>query len=135
MKDQGYTTADGDPITSVFRRDNIKMLPNYSGKLMVHRILPEAINIGAEPFTDYDEQPIIPSPGSIDIKIEGAESVASSPVETTAITMQLDTDYPWVQIGQNSHRVNSIEISNTSNTNVWLCSATTWQYTQVEDDR
>jgi len=135
MKDQGYTTADGDPITSVFRRDNIKMLPNYSGKLMVHRILPEAINIGAEPFTDYDEQPIIPSPGSIDINIEGAESVASSPVEKTAITMQLDTNYPWVQIGQNSHRVNSIEISNTSNTNVWLCSATTWQYTQVEDDR
>jgi len=135
QKDHGYTTADGDPITSRFRRDNIKMLPNYSGKLMVHRILPEAFNVGAIPFSDDDEQVIIPSPGSIDIKIEGAESVASLPTETTAITMQLDTNNPWVQIAQNSHRVNTIEISNTSNTNCWLCSATTWQYTQVEDDR
>jgi hypothetical protein len=135
MKDHGYTDVDGNAITSRFRRDNIKMLPNYSGKVMIHRILPEAFNVGAEPFTQTDEQAIIPSPGSIDIKIEGAESVASLPVETTAITMTLDTNNPWVQIGQNSHRVNSIEISNTSNTNCWLCSATTWQYTQVEDDR
>jgi hypothetical protein len=135
MKDQGYTDVNGNAITSRFRRDNIKMLPNYSGKVMVHRILPEAFNVGANPFTQTDEQVIIPSPGSIDIKIEGAESVASLPVETTAITMTLDTNNPWVQIGQNSHRVNSIEISNTSNTNAWLCSATTWQYTQVEDDR
>jgi len=31
--------------------------------------------------------------------------------------------------------VNSIELSNTSSTDVWICAATTWQYTEVEDDR
>ena len=49
--------------------------------------------------------------------------------------MELDTDNPWIQPNQNSHRVNSIEISNTSSTDIWMCSATTWQITQIEDDR
>ena len=50
-------------------------------------------------------------------------------------TMAINTTDPWVQINQNAYRVNTIELSNTSNSDIWMCSATTWQYTQVEDDR
>jgi hypothetical protein len=42
---------------------------------------------------------------------------------------------PWAQINQNAYRVNSLELTNTSNADIWMCSATTWQFTQVEDDR
>jgi hypothetical protein len=135
QKDQGFSWYDEAPIESVFRRDNIKMLPNYSGLLMVHRILPEAINLGAYPDSTDDELPQYPSTGNISVKIQGAGSVGAEPASTTAVTMALNTDQPWCQINQNAYRVNSIELSNTSNVNVWMCSATTWQFTQVEDDR
>jgi hypothetical protein len=42
---------------------------------------------------------------------------------------------PWAQINQNAFRVNTIELGDTSDQNIWMCSATTWQITQVEDDR
>ena len=135
QKDIGYTKLNGTAIASSFKRDNIKMLKDYSGKLMVHRILPEAVNIGAVPFTSTDEIEIIPSPGQISITIEGAGSVGSLPAQVTPVTMNLDTDNPWCQINQNAHRVNSIEVSNSSTTNIWMCAAVTWQFTQVEDDR
>ena len=147
QKDYGYAfidPADGtvsdQPISSYFRRDNIKLLPDYSGKLMVHRILPEAVNLGAVPFTGSDHLPITPSPGNITVTIEGANSVGSTPIAKTPVTIPLDADgsynlNPWAQINQNAFRVNSIELSNTSNADVWMCSATTWQFTQVEDDR
>jgi len=134
QKDQGtaFLTSNVNPtgnIVSTFRRDNIKMLPNYSGKLMVHRILPEAVNMGT------DNLPVSPSTGNIAITIEGTNAVGSSPVASTGVVMSLDTDNPWCQINQNAFRVNSIEIENTSNADIWMCSAVTWQYTQVEDDR
>jgi hypothetical protein len=138
QKDIGYAQANGDPITSRFRRDNIKLLKDYSGKMMVHRILPEAVNIGAVPFSSTDEIVITPSTGTIKVIIQGANSVGQTPtplVDQATTTMTLDTDNPWIQIDQNAHRVNSIELGNTSNSNIWMCSATTWQYTQVEDDR
>jgi hypothetical protein len=128
QKDQGYAFLSG-AIDSVFRRDNIKLLKDYSGKLMVHRILPEAVNI------DLRGVEVIPSTGSIDITIEGANSIGSAPAVKTPVTLILDTDNPWTQINQNALRVNSIEISNTSSTNAWICPAITWQFTQVEDDR
>jgi hypothetical protein len=140
QKDIGYsfipsgTNPDGN-IVSKFRRDNIKLLPDYSGKMMVHRIMPEAVNMGAIPFTSTDEIVIVPSPGSINVTIEGANSVGSKPITQVAITMKLDTDNPWTQINQNSYRVNALELGNTSHTNIWMCSAATWQFTQVEDDR
>ena len=96
---------------------------------MVHRILPEVVNIGD------DELPLYPSPGNIAIKIEGAGSVGAEPAATTNVTMTINTTQPWCQINQNAHRVNSIEINNTSNADIWMCSASTWQFTQVEDDR
>jgi len=146
MKDIGYSflTSNANPtgnIASNFRRDNIKLLKDYSGKLMVHRILPEVVNLGAVPFTSSDNIPIIPSPGNITITIEGSNSVGSSPTSKTPVTIPIDangnvnTRSPWAQIDQNAFRVNTILLSNSSNTDVWMCSATTWQITQVEDDR
>jgi hypothetical protein len=129
QKDQGYSWVDGSAIDSRFRRDNIKMLPDYSGKLLVHRILPEVVNMG------NNELPLVPSPGNLTVTVEGSESVGSAPDAVTGITMAIDTTQPWTQINQNSHRVNSIELSNSSSTNIWMCSATTWQYAQTEDDR
>jgi len=128
QKDQGYSWADGSAIESRWRRDNIKLLPDYSGKLLVHRILPEVINMGD------NELPVYPSTGNVTITIEGALSVGSAPAATTGITMSIDTNNPWVQLSQNSYRVNSLEISNSSSTDIWMCSATTWQYAQTEDD-
>jgi hypothetical protein len=142
QKDQGFSflTSNANPtgsIESSFRRDNIKMLPNYSGKLMVHRILPEVVNIDnnlpVDPATSTHK-------GNITVTIEGANSVGSEPTEITPVTIPVDANgsdskNPWAQINQNAFRVNTLELSNTSNNDTWLCSATTWQFTQVEDDR
>jgi hypothetical protein len=152
QKDQGFKflTSNANPsgnIASTFRRDNIRLLKDYSSKLMVHRILPSVVNLGAEPFTEYDERPIDPADpavaankGNITVTIEGANSVGSAPTAKTPVTLAIDADgnagaNPWAQINQNAFRVNTIELTNTSNTNVWMCTATTWQITQVEDDR
>ena len=139
QKDHGFnfiSDINGQvlPIESVFRRDNIKMLSDYSGKLLVHRVMPEVVNLtnkglAINPVT----QPTLI--GTVSIKLEGANSVGQTPQSTTALTMSTDTDYPWVQVNQNAHRVNSLEISNSSLTTAWMCSATTWQFTQTEDDR
>jgi len=123
------------PINSRFRRDNIKMLPDYSGKLLVHRILPEVNNLdkfGVQVYPSYQGGL---RTGTIGIKVEGANSVGQAPLQTTTETIATNTDYPWVQISQNAHRVNAIEITNSSTDNIWICPATTWQYTQTEDDR
>lgn len=137
-RDEGYNFLGPQtreyPVASSFRRDNIKILPDYSGKLLVHRVLPEVNNLS------YTGVPVDPTltpirVGSISVQVEGANSVGQAPLETTAITMATDTDYPWVQIAQNAHRVNSLIISNSSTTNIWICNSTTWQYTATEDDR
>jgi hypothetical protein len=144
QKDQGYSflTSNANPtgdIESSFRRDNIKLLKDYSGKLMVHRILPEVVNL------NNAELPIDPAvdtslKGNITVTIEGANSVGSAPVVKTPVTIPVDADgsynlNPWAQINQNAFRVNALELNNTSNSDIWMCSATTWQITQVEDDR
>jgi hypothetical protein len=143
QKDQGYEFINGAPIASRFRRDNIKLLKDYSGKLLTHRILPEVVNLGAEQGTD-NELPIDPATsthkGDITVTIEGANSVGSAPTAITPVTIPVDADgsaskNPWAQINQNAFRVNTIELSNTSDNDIWMCSATTWQITQVEDDR
>jgi hypothetical protein len=145
QKDQGYKFINDAAITSLFRRDNIKLLKDYSGKLMVHRILPEVVNLGADPFTGDDERPVDPATstnkGNITVTIEGANSVGSAPTAITPVTIPVDangntnTQNPWAQINQNAFRVNTIELGNTSDNDVWMCSAVTWQVTQVEDDR
>jgi hypothetical protein len=134
MKDQGtaFLTTMANPtgaINSRFRRDNIKVIADYSGKVMVHRILPEVNNVDNKGVT------VTPSTGSIDITIEGANSVGSASSVSTPVTMQLATDNPWCQINQNAFRINNLEVSDSSTTDTWICSAITWQFTQVEDDR
>jgi hypothetical protein len=143
-KDQGYAflTSTENPngdIASVFRRDNVKLLPNYSGKMMIHRMLPEVNNIAD---SELVVNPVTQSSlvGSVTLKMEGANSVGAIPVSivntpTAEVTITTTTDYPWVQTKQNSYRVNNIEISNTSHTNMWICSSSTWQFIQTEDDR
>ena len=134
QKDYGYE-IDNQAIYSYFKRSNIKLLKDYSGKLMVHRILPESVNLGGVPFSSTYNKQLPESNGNISVRIEGSESVGQSPVQTTDLSMALNTDYPWLQPDQNAHRVNTITISNTSNTHIWMTNATTWQYSQVEDDR
>ena len=129
QKDQGFSFAIGGTISSNFRRDNIKLAPDYNNHVMVHRILPETVNLDSKGI------PLYPSPGNVTITVEGAYSVGSVPSTKTPVEVQIATDYPWAQIDQNEYRVNTIDISNSSNTNVWMCSAITWQVTQVEDDR
>jgi hypothetical protein len=127
-------------IDSVFRRDNIKVLPNYTDKLMVHRVLPEVVNLGAAPDSSFDELPITPGPGFITVTIEGANSIGSTSTAKTPVVLAVDANgnnnaNPWAQISQNAFRVNTLQLSNSSTSTIWHCSATTWQVTQVEEDR
>ena len=145
QKDQGFNfigtnTGTVVVIDSEFRRDNIKILPNYTNKLLVHRVLPEVVNLGAAPDSASDELPLYPSPGQITVTIEGANSVGSTATAITPVTLYVDANGnpnhdPWAQINQNAFRVNTIVLSNSSTSTVWHCSATTWQIAQTEEDR
>jgi hypothetical protein len=144
QKDQGYSFINDANIDSLFRRDNIKLAQDYSTKIMVHRLLPEVVNLGATPNFN-NEIPIYPSPGEITVTIEGANSVGSIASDNggsiVSVALYVDangvdnTRSPWAQINQNAFRVNSLSLSNSSNTDIWMCNATTWQITEVEDDR
>jgi hypothetical protein len=140
MKDQGYTFigAAGQPINinSVFRRDNIKLVKDYSSKTLVHRVLPEAVNLNDNnvQINPVDDPTLV---GNIKLTVEGANSVGQAPQTVVSKSMSTDTDYPWVQISQNAHRVNSVEITNDTNTpeTLWMVTALTWQFAETEDDR
>jgi hypothetical protein len=136
QKDQGFhfitSSGNSTPIQSIFHRDNIKLLPDYSGHLLVHRVLPEVVNLDAKGL------PMTPaSTGNLTVQVSGSNSVGSEPQQLLAVTIPIDTNNPWAQINQNAYRVNALDLSNTSeaNNSVWICSATTWQYTQTQDDR
>ena len=152
QKDQGYyflncddahtATSTINTIESVFRRDNIKILDKYTAKLMVHRVLPEVVNLGADlpGAGSGDNIPIYPAPGNITVTIEGANSVGSTATSKTPVTLAVDANgnpghNPWAQIDQNAFRVNTLQLSDVSTSTVWHCSAMTWQVTQVEEDR
>lgn len=128
MKDQGFSWANGAPISSEFRRDNIKMIKDYSGKLFVHRILPEVVNLDSR-GVEFN-----PGTGNLTVGIEGANSVGGNRTIISSANIAVNTEYPWMQFDQNAFRVNSVKLSNSSNVNVWMCNGITWQYTQVEDD-
>ena len=149
QKDQGFAFVHCDDlntatstivnIDSQFRRDNIKVLPNYTSKLMVHRVLPEVVNLGAG-LNQQENIPLVHSTGTITVTIEGANSVGSTATVKTPVTLYVDADgnaghNPWAQIDQNAFRVNSVVLSNSSTSTIWHCSAMTWQVTQVEEDR
>ena len=149
QKDQGFkflqcndaTTGTSTVVTidSQFRRDNIKILPDYTSKLLVHRVLPEVVNLGAKLNVD-NEIPLYPAPGQITVTIEGANSVGSTATAITPVTLYVDADGnpnhdPWAQINQNAFRVNTLVLSNSSTSTIWHCSATTWQIAKTEEDR
>ena len=135
QKDQGFSfinntgTANGDPIVSEFRRDNIQLLKDYSGSLLVHRILPEPVNLNSAGLPEAN------STGNITVTVGGSNSVGQDPTFKSAITIACNTDSPWTQINQNAFRINSVKLTNTSTTDTWMCNAITWQFTQTEDDR
>jgi hypothetical protein len=129
QKDQGHSFIGNVAIDSEFRRDNIQLLKDYSGSLLVHRVLPAVVNL------DEVGLPLADSTGNITITVGGSNSVGQTPTFKPAVTIDCNTDDPWAQVDQNAYRINSIKISNTSNVNTWLCSATTWQYTQTQDAR
>jgi hypothetical protein len=129
QKDQGYTFINNTPIASEFRRDNIQLLKDYSGHLLVHRLLPEVVNLNESGL------PVANSTGNITVAVGGSNSVGQDPIFKANVTIACNTDNPWTQVDQNAFRINSVRINNTSNATAWLCSATTWQYTQTQDDR
>jgi hypothetical protein len=206
QKDQGYSFLDNTPITSYFRRDNLKLLPDYSGKLMVHRILPEFVNLGnnelpidpganytitglsgtgatatatfaAQPFKPFTVGDTIivsgatPNSyngvntvtavtlssvswastatgsmtvagtvatnliGDLTVTLEAANSVGQAAQTVSANTIASNTDNPWIQYNQNAYRVNSVNMADSSNQQIWMVNGVTWQYTQTEDDR
>jgi len=132
---QSYGFINSSPIRSSFRRDNIRLSPDYSTKTLVHRILAEAMNL------NYKGLPLIPSTapspqyGEISIQVEGSGSTGAPKNDALSIVMPIDTQTPWVQINQNANRVNTLEIGHTSDENIWHCAAVTWQWTPTEDDR
>lgn len=138
-KDQGYAFQDPDtfmtvPIDSLFVKDNIKFLEDYSGKLMVHRMLPEVVNLDSRGL-EIDPTLQANLIGSVTIQVSGANSVGQPALQSTLITVDTDTNDPWAQIGQNAHRVNSISISDSASTAIWMITQLSFQLTQTEDDR
>ena len=128
QKDQGHEFIGNVAISSQFRRDNIQLLKDYSGQLLLHRILPEVVNI------DLNGVPTTGT-GNITITVGGSNSVGSDPTFKPPVTMPVATDNPWTQINQNAYRINTLEIGDTSNVNTWLCSAVSVQMTQTQDSR
>ena len=144
QKDQGFSfvgasTGTTAAITSTFRRDNIKILPNYTGKVLVHRVLPEVNNIGTI-LSQGNELQVYDSTATINVTVEGANSVGSTASQITTVTLHVDANgnsgqNPWAQIDQNAFRVNTLQLSSTSTSSAWYCSGTTWQFSPAEEDR
>ncbi len=143
QKDTGYyfREINGDPrdIVATFRRDNIKLVKDYSSKTLVHRILPEAVNLNNNnvEINPVDNPELV---GNVAYTVEGANSVGQAPQQVTVQALSTDTDYPWIQINQNAHRVNSVEFTTPIDANatpgtIWMVNALTFQFTEVEDDR
>jgi hypothetical protein len=128
QKDRGHEFIGHQPISSEFRRDDIHLLRDYSEQLMVHRILPEVNNLD-------DSGLVTTSTGNVTIDLGGSNSVGQPVTFKSAVTMTIDTDNPWCQISQNVFRINTVRISNSSNTNTWICPAISWQFTRVQDSR
>ena len=72
---------------------------------------------------------------SFDIQVGGADSVGEAPTFKSPVTIDINTADPWTQIDQNVYRLNSIKISNTSNSDTWICPGITWQFTPTQDSR
>jgi hypothetical protein len=136
QKDIGYRFVDDQIIMSTFRRDNIRLVQDYSTKTLVHRIMPLVVNL------KEDNAPIDPAVdtdliGNVYGTIEGANSVGQAAQTVVGYSIATNTDNPWIQIDQNVHRVNSVELKNdiTTPDTIWMCNAIGFQFTETEDDR
>jgi hypothetical protein len=131
QKDRTTTFLGPTPIVSRFRRDNISLGLKYSQQALLHRILPEVVNL------DLAGLPVKTNAatGNITVTVGGSNSVGQQPVDRPPVTMAIDTNNPWTQINQNAFRVNSIELGDTSSTHTWQCTAVNWQFTPTEDSR
>ena len=136
QKDIGFRFVDNQVITSLFRRDNMKLVKDYSSKILMHRVLPEIVNLNGN---NVEIDPVVDPTlvGNVKFKIEGANSVGQTPQFQVSQALNTNTDYPWVQINSNAHRVDSIEFTNdvTTPDTVWMCTALTFQISETEDDR
>jgi len=136
QKDIGFRFVDNQVINSTFRRDNMKLTKDYSTKVLVHRVLPEIVNLNSN---NVEIDPVLDPElvGNVEFKIEGANSVGQTPIFQVSQSLTTDTDYPWVQINSNAHRVDSIEINNDDTTpdTIWMCTSLSFQVTETEDDR
>ena len=136
QKDIGYRFVDDQIINSTFRRDNIRLVQDYSTKTLVHRLMPLINNL------KEDNAPINPAVdteliGNVYGTIEGANSVGQPAQTVVSYAISTDTDTPWIQIDQNAHRVNAVELRNdiTTPDTIWICSGVAFQFTETEDDR
>lgn len=128
QKDIGTAFLGNTAINSNFQRTNINLGLDYSKQALVHRVLPEVVNINS---TALQQAPV----GNITIAIGGSQSVGQEPTFTPANTMSIGTDDPWVQADQNAYRIYSIQANNISSTNTWQMTALTWQLTPTQDNR
>ena len=127
QKDQGTAFLTGNISTS-FRKDNINLGLKYSQQSLVHRILPEIVNV--------DDQGLqTTGTGNITVTVGGSNSSGANVVFKPAVTMAINTQDPWIQVNQNAFRLNSIEMTNSSNVDTWQCQAVSWQFTPTEESR
>jgi len=118
QKDYGTSFINGQPIPTLFQRNNVTFGQPYSASVQVHRVYPEV----------YGQ-------GNIDITVGGADSVASTPTFRPTVELPIVTDNPWAQIDQNEARVVTVQVSSNSSANTWQMSAVNWQVTVVQDTR
>ena len=130
-KDQGTTFLNNQPITSLFRRDNISLGLNYSQQALIHRILPEVVNLGTNglPVTSNS------ATGNVTVTLGGSNSVGSQPDFKPAVTLPIASNDPWTQINQNAYRVNTLILGDSSANTTWQCTAVNWQFTPTQDAR
>ena len=134
QKDIGYTmianvtsnAANTTAITSTFRRDNIKMAPNFSEQTLVHRVLPELNSID-------DFGLVTTSTGNVTITVGGADSPGQTVTFKPSVDLTIDTTNPWIQVTQNAFRLNSIRMEHTGNTTAYICTGLTWQFAVTQD--
>lgn len=118
QKDYGTSFINGQPIPTLFQRNNVTFGQPYSASVQVHRVYPE-----------------IYGQGNIDITVGGADSVAETPTFRPTVELPIVTDNPWAQIDQNEARVVTVQVSSNSSANTWQMSAVNWQVTVVQDTR
>ena len=111
----------GNPIPALFERKNASMQTEegpvpFSSKVYIHRVLPE-----------------ISGSGSIDITIGGANATGQEPTYGETETVDIVTDYPWVNPQQTSFRTTAVKVESNDSTDTWHLPALNWQATVTED--